>query len=92
MELNEGADIQAKAGAALDEDRCWHETDFGGLLYQDLEEEEAYMRPGTCAKRFARDFLLQVEVGRCRDTITSQWLLRLGQGRQYLCQLWKETG
>lgn len=75
MGLNEGADIQAKAWAALDKDRCWHETDFGCLLYQDLLEEEEYMQPGTHAKRFARDFSLEVELCRCSDTVTSLWLL-----------------
>eukprot|EP00961_Rhodomonas_salina_P034779 468195-Rhodomonas_salina.1 len=44
--LNEEADILAKAGAAMDADRNWHETDHGGLLYQDMTKEEAYYRPG----------------------------------------------
>lgn len=83
MELNKGVDIQAKAEAALDEDRCWHKTDFGSLLYQDLSEEEAYMQPGTSVKRYARDFSLKVKLGRCSDcdSVTSQWLLRQGQGQ-----------
>eukprot|EP00961_Rhodomonas_salina_P228348 3086385-Rhodomonas_salina.1 len=45
-------------------DRCWHETDFGGLVYQDIKDDEAYYRQGVRAKKFARDFSLKVELGR----------------------------
>eukprot|EP00961_Rhodomonas_salina_P181569 2450808-Rhodomonas_salina.1 len=46
MGLNKEADIQAKKRAAMQVDRSWHETDFGGLMYQDIEDDEAYYRQG----------------------------------------------
>eukprot|EP00961_Rhodomonas_salina_P156867 2111925-Rhodomonas_salina.1 len=57
-----------------------------------MTKEEAYYRPGVRAKKFARDFSLKVECGRCRESLTSAWLLRAlrkNQGRQYLGELWK---
>eukprot|EP00961_Rhodomonas_salina_P209025 2821033-Rhodomonas_salina.1 len=92
MGLNEEADIQAKKGAAMQVYRSWHETDFGGLVYQDIEDDEAYYRPGVRAKKFTRDFLLKVELGKCKDSVTSRWLLCDNQGRQYLGELWKGDG
>eukprot|EP00961_Rhodomonas_salina_P190777 2574031-Rhodomonas_salina.1 len=74
MELNETADIMAKAGAALEMDRNWHETDYEGLVYQDVTEEDAFMQQGTRAKQFARDFSLEVERDRCKESVTSRWL------------------
>eukprot|EP00961_Rhodomonas_salina_P301650 3940556-Rhodomonas_salina.2 len=43
MELNETADIMAKAGVALEMDSNWHETDYEGLVYQEVTEEDAFM-------------------------------------------------
>eukprot|EP00961_Rhodomonas_salina_P145630 1960094-Rhodomonas_salina.1 len=73
-------------------DWSWHETDFGGLVYQDIEDDKAYYRPGVRAKKFARDFLLKVELGRCKDSVTFRWLPCDNQGRQYLGELWKGDG
>eukprot|EP00961_Rhodomonas_salina_P142416 1917805-Rhodomonas_salina.4 len=63
------ADVLAKAGAA-DLDSNWHETDFEVLLYQDVEEEEAFMQQGTRVKKFALDSSLEVERDRCKETGT----------------------
>eukprot|EP00961_Rhodomonas_salina_P264114 3569443-Rhodomonas_salina.1 len=56
MGLNEEADIQAKKEAAMQVDWSWHETDFRGLVYQDIKDDEAYYRQGVRVKKFARDF------------------------------------
>eukprot|EP00961_Rhodomonas_salina_P168627 2272797-Rhodomonas_salina.1 len=49
MELNETADIMAKAGAALEMDSNWHETDYEGLVYQDVTEDDEFMQvQGVC--------------------------------------------
>eukprot|EP00961_Rhodomonas_salina_P002848 38969-Rhodomonas_salina.1 len=70
-----------KAGAALEMDRNWHKTDYEGLVYQDVTEDDTFMLPGTLAKRFARDFSLETERDRCKESVTLKWLLRQGQGR-----------
>eukprot|EP00961_Rhodomonas_salina_P070689 949281-Rhodomonas_salina.1 len=81
-----------KAGAALEMDSNWHETDYEGLVYQDVTEDDVFMLLGTQAKQFAWDFSLEVERDRCKESVTLRWLLRQGQGRQFLGQLWKQGG
>eukprot|EP00961_Rhodomonas_salina_P282231 3813458-Rhodomonas_salina.3 len=89
MEVNVRFDRQADAAAKQEVDREWHETDYDWLVYEDPTEEESWYRPGPRAKKLARQQSAQYEVQQCNESITSNWLLREDQGRQYLGQLWK---
>eukprot|EP00961_Rhodomonas_salina_P238216 3219826-Rhodomonas_salina.1 len=62
-------------------DREWHETDYDGLLYEDLTEEQSWYRPGPRAKKLVRQLSAQYEVQLCKDSFTSNWLLCKDQGR-----------
>eukprot|EP00961_Rhodomonas_salina_P024537 330584-Rhodomonas_salina.1 len=69
MEVNTSADRCADwaANLKLGEDHEWHETDHTGLLYENVNEEEGWYRPGGQAKKLARQHSAETELGRCTD-------------------------
>eukprot|EP00961_Rhodomonas_salina_P241985 3269084-Rhodomonas_salina.1 len=84
MEVNTSADRCADWAAKRGEDREWHETDHTGLLYENVDEEEGWYRPGGQAKNVARQHSAEMELGRRTESITSEWLLQVDQGRGFL--------